>query len=249
MVSRYLSLAAIALVPLIPTVALADIGELQDDPTNIIILPGAHSSSERAVEVLSVGDGDTLTVTDGEQKTTIRIACIDTPEMKQAPYGERSKQRLLQLAPVGSQVRVEAKDTDRYGRTVAEVFRTDENVGLTLVEEGHAVVYRQYLGSCDGDAYLASEQQARSRSAAFWQQPSPIMPWDYRRGVVTTAAEQQAEEQTKQCDPAYTSHCVPPYSIVGDLNCGDLPFGQIATKPEDPHGLDGDNDGVGCESQ
>lgn len=34
-----------------------------------------------AAMVISVGDGDTLRVEDGGRKITIRVACIDAPEM------------------------------------------------------------------------------------------------------------------------------------------------------------------------
>ncbi len=39
-----------------------------------------------AATVLSVGDGDTIRVADGPQRLTIRLACIDAPEMAQTPY-------------------------------------------------------------------------------------------------------------------------------------------------------------------
>ena len=59
----------------------------------------------------------------------------------------------------------------------------------------------------------------------------------------------------QSCDPAYVSHCVPPVSEVGDLNC-DYFYAQgisnivLADPAVDPHGLDGWNyidDGIGCE--
>jgi hypothetical protein len=33
-----------------------------------------------------------------------------------------------------------------------------------------------------------------------------------------------------------------------DLNCGDIPFQDFTVLPPDPHGFDGNNDGVGCQS-
>jgi endonuclease YncB( thermonuclease family) len=38
-----------------------------------------------AATVLSVGDGDTLRVVEGSKRLTIRLACIDAPEMAQPP--------------------------------------------------------------------------------------------------------------------------------------------------------------------
>jgi hypothetical protein len=46
------------------------------------------------------------------------------------------------------------------------------------------------------------------------------------------------------CDPNYEGDCVPPYPP--DVDCADV-FGPIYVVGGDPHGLDGDGDGVGCE--
>lgn len=54
-----------------------------------------------AATVISVGDGDTLRVLDGVQKVTISLACIDAPEMAQAPYGA-----LLPLRPAFTTSRI-----------------------------------------------------------------------------------------------------------------------------------------------
>jgi micrococcal nuclease len=70
----------------------------------------------QAATVLSVGDGDTLRVDDRGKRLTIRLACIDAPEMAQSPYGEQSRALLTSLAPVGSDVSLRVVDTDRYGR-------------------------------------------------------------------------------------------------------------------------------------
>lgn len=72
-----------------------------------------------AATVLSVGDGDTIRVADGPQRLTIRLACIDAPEMAQAPYGAASREYLQELAPVGSAVTIRPQTKDRYGRTVS----------------------------------------------------------------------------------------------------------------------------------
>jgi endonuclease YncB( thermonuclease family) len=54
-----------------------------------------------AARVVSVGDGDTLRVEDGGKKITIRVACIDAPEMAQAPYGQKAREALQALLPIG----------------------------------------------------------------------------------------------------------------------------------------------------
>ncbi|WP_126148349.1 thermonuclease family protein [Synechococcus elongatus] len=134
-----------------------------------------------AQTVTRVSDGDTIRVMLNGKEERIRLACIDAPEMRQAPFGKASRDRLLQLAPVGSTVRLRTLTRDRYGRIVAEVFRNAQNLNLKLVREGQAVVYRQYLQNCDRNQYLPAELEAKQRRSGFWRSGSPIMPWDFRR--------------------------------------------------------------------
>jgi hypothetical protein len=74
-------------------------------------------------------------------------------------------------------------------------------------------------------------------------------------GALLAGGAASAPVTAQSCDPAYASHCVPPVSEVGDLNC-DYFYSQgiynivLADPYNDPHGLDGWNyvdDGIGCE--
>jgi micrococcal nuclease len=47
------------------------------------------------------------------------------------------------------------------------------------------------------------------------------------------------------CDPSYPDVCVPP--APPDLDCVDLANRRFAVVGADPHGFDGDHDGIGCE--
>ncbi len=89
-----------------------------------------------AATVLSVGDGDTLRVSDGSQPFTIRLACIDAPEMAQTPHGPRARQLLQRLVPLGAVVSLRVQTSERYSRSVAEVFRGAENINLAMVRQG-----------------------------------------------------------------------------------------------------------------
>ena len=92
------------------------------DPTKEFVLPLISiafiwAAPSHASTVLSVGDGDTITVTNGAQKIRVRLACIDAPETAQTPYGMESRQALQKVLPIGTEVTVRTKATDRYGRT------------------------------------------------------------------------------------------------------------------------------------
>ena len=82
--------------------------------TGMLLAAPAHSAS-----VLSVGDGDTITVIEGSKRIKVRLACIDAPETSQSPYGMEARKKLQGLLPIGSQVTLKTKTTDRYGRSVS----------------------------------------------------------------------------------------------------------------------------------
>jgi len=131
--------------------------------------------------VLSIGDGDTIRVRQAGKALTVRLACIDAPENSQTPYGLKSRQHLQQRLPIGNEVSLNIKTTDRYGRSVAEVF-SGVNINMALVEDGQAFAYRQYLGGCDAKSYLEAEERASRRRLGVWQVPGGITrPWDFRR--------------------------------------------------------------------
>ena len=132
--------------------------------------------------VLSIGDGDTIRVRQAGKALTVRLACIDAPETAQTPYGLKSRQYLQQRLPIGREVSLDIKTTDRYGRSVAEVI-SDININLALVEDGQAFAYRQYLSGCDAKEYLDAEYRASRRRYGIWQVEGGITrPWDFRRG-------------------------------------------------------------------
>ena len=132
--------------------------------------------------VLSIGDGDTIRVRQAGKELTVRLACIDAPETAQSPYGQQARTYLQQRLPIGREVSLNIKTTDRYARSVAEIF-SGVNINLALVEDGQAFAYRQYLRGCDAKAYLEAEERASRARLGVWQVPGGITRhWDFRRG-------------------------------------------------------------------
>ena len=132
--------------------------------------------------VLSIGDGDTITVTEGTRQVKVRLACIDAPETSQPPYGMEARKTLRGLLPIGSQVTLRTKATDRYGRSIAEVLKGSTNINQSLVGSGIAFVYWQYINGCDRQTYSRLENDARLKGVGVWGVPGGIQrPWEYRR--------------------------------------------------------------------
>jgi len=134
----------------------------------------------RATE-LSIGDGDTIRVQQGQQRLTIRLACIDAPEMAQAPYGAQARSYLQTRLRPGSTVTLQPQTIDRYGRTVAEVIG-EINLGLAMVEDGQAFVYPKHVHQCDAEEFRAAERRASRAGLGIWRFPGGITrPWEFRR--------------------------------------------------------------------
>jgi len=147
------------------------------------IIGGLVTAPAQSTSVLSIGDGDTITVREGSQRIKVRLACIDAPETSQSPYGMDARRALQGLLPIGSEVALKTKTVDRYGRSVAEVLKGGSNINQTLVRSGDAFVYWQYISGCDRQTYSRLENDARLKGAGIWSVPGGIQrPWDYRRG-------------------------------------------------------------------
>lgn len=123
-----------------------------------------------------VVDGDSLVIA-GDR---IRLYAIDAPELHQpcrngsGACGERARDYLARLV-AGHDLLCEKRDTDRYGRDVAQCYisKIDENgkatremdIGRAMVRAGHAMAYREI------DRMYVSDEPGR-----FDFEP----PWDWR---------------------------------------------------------------------
>ena len=113
------------------------------------LLPNAAlGQTSEEVVITSCYDGDTCTSSTGEK---IRLACIDTPELrgKRAdPAPAKAARDYLRELVVGRKVTIRRITTDRYGRTVAELFLNGSNVQQELVASGNASIYWRYADQC-----------------------------------------------------------------------------------------------------
>lgn len=122
-------------------------------------------------------DGDTIEIAN----TRIRLWGIDAPEGRQTcqdergPYlcGDEATEALKSLLGP-SPVACEAKDRDRYGRTVARCFVNGQDIGAWMVRQGHALAFRRYSLE-----YVEDEKAAEAAKAGMWRGQFQA-PWDYR---------------------------------------------------------------------
>jgi endonuclease YncB( thermonuclease family) len=213
---------------------------------------GSAGASRESGVIAAVVDGDTLRLTNGRR---VRLLQIDTPELGSGEcYSRKSRTVLLSLAPPGARVELEtdpALDTvDAYGRLLRYIRRGAVNVNVELVRRGAAAPYF-YRGERGryAAALLRAASGARSAKRGLWQ-ACPATALDPERAVETrqTAPAAPVAPAVGRCDPNYSGGCVPP--APPDLDCADiraLGIAPVRVVGSDPHRLDGDGDGLGCE--
>jgi endonuclease YncB( thermonuclease family) len=144
----------------------------------------SHAASPRTCLVVGISDGDTLTVRCGRfgsyEEVKVRIAAIDAPERAQ-PYGQRSRHALSRLCYFEQAVIIE-RDTDRYGRTVADVNCDGQDAGTRMVAEGWAWVYDfNGIATRRGGGLFKLQESAREQRLGLWAGAKPTAPWEWRR--------------------------------------------------------------------
>jgi endonuclease YncB( thermonuclease family) len=143
-----------------------------------------QTATETAYQVIAIKDGDTIEILKDGKPLRIRLYGIDCPEKNQ-DFGTRARQYTSDLV-FGKKVRLEAKNTDRYGRTVGIIYLPDgRSLNEELLRAGLAWHYKAY----SKDAGLAElEEAARAGKRGLWAGPSPTAPWDFRKGRRTNSA-------------------------------------------------------------
>jgi micrococcal nuclease len=128
-----------------------------------------------ALVLLGCHDGDTCRFRNSDGIMKVRFADLDCPEADQ-PGGPEARAETLRLLSTGP-ITLEARDTDRYGRTVATVIAGGVNVNEKLVADGYCLEYPTY----DRDPVMpALELSAREARIGVWA-AHPIPPWEWRK--------------------------------------------------------------------
>ena len=165
-------------IPIAPTIQTPDAMETAQGST---VSPEATEEPvvEEAVpefEVISVYDGDTITVDHQGMPIRVRLAGIDAPESDQ-PGGPRAQFYLEACA--GDDVVVNVIDIDQYGRQVAFVYSHADSVescNTSLVRAGLAYAY--YNPTFE---IMEAEAEAREAGYGVWSDPDAIVPSEWRK--------------------------------------------------------------------
>jgi len=168
--------------------------------------------------------GKVTQVIDGDtiriNEHSIRFALSSAPELYQT-NGEKARKFIDKICPVGSVALVDEDDGQTegsYGRIVGVIYCNGMNLNEELLDAN--------LGHIASEFCKVSEF-----SSSLWAQ---------KHGCSDEPLEPQ------NCDPSYPDVCIP--SSPPDLDCGEITHQNFEVLQPDPHGFDGDYDGIGCES-
>ena len=212
-------------------------------------------------------DGDTLEVlTDTQSSVRVRLQGIDAPELSQA-YGDAARQSLAQCL-LGHTVVVRGDKTDRYGRTVGVVYADGVDCNLNQIKLGMAWHYKAYQAeqsAAERRDYARAETQARAARLGLWAECA-IAPWDWRKGerqctaapVSTATATPTAisansnmrQSSVRQDNPLAPSRSSAQCQRYSSMTCKQFTSCSQAKQALacGNQRLDGDKDGVPCES-
>jgi micrococcal nuclease len=203
------------------------------------------------VLVTRVVDGDTIEVQRGGM-IDVRLIGIDTPESvhpsEPVECHGRAAAELTKRSLEGDMVRLEldVERRDRYGRTLAYVWDDARLFNQVLVERGFATVSTYPPNVKYVERFIAAQRRARNADRGLWG----ACARSEHRGALEDARGSGAgtpagrESRGGDCDASYKGACIPSYPP--DLDCTDVPQ-SFRSAGGDPHGFDGDGDGVACE--
>ena len=113
--------------------------------------------------VIDVIDGDTLRVSYYDLPITLRISCIDAPELRKN-MGVKSREFLLETLK-DKEISFEVLRRDAYNRYIADVKHDEKRIDETMVEAGLAYHWVKYSNN---NLLFDLERQAQSLKIGIW---------------------------------------------------------------------------------
>ncbi|MEO0687115.1 MAG: thermonuclease family protein [Cyanobacteria bacterium J06649_11] len=142
------------------------------------------------IKVVRVVSGQTLQVMGFREQPSliseVRLTGINAPPTRQRPWGEASKQRLTELiedksSPVRLEFDMEAKD--KYGRTLAYVWKDETLINEQLIKEGHALFIARSPNHKYDLRFERAQHWSRLMGKGIWnpEDPMRLSPSEFRR--------------------------------------------------------------------
>lgn len=146
----------------------------------ILMVGGLACAESNLAGKPEVVDGDTIKVSGN----TVRLDGIDAPEKRQQcrdSMGETYSCGVVATEALRSKIGenpvfCEETEEDYYGRIIGTCYLVKLDLNGWMVQQGHALAYRQY-----SDKYIPEEEEAREAERGLWAGEF-VPPWEWRRG-------------------------------------------------------------------
>lgn len=142
----------------------------------LLALVSVFATAASAATLEKVLDGDTVIIREGAQHYSLRLLDIDAPELHQT-YGKQA-QRSLRTLCEKARIIVESVGTDRYGRTLGNLYCDGQNSSTYQIMHGMAWFNSKFS---QNSALADLQAQAQQRRIGLWQQEKPLQPWVWRK--------------------------------------------------------------------
>lgn len=146
----------------------------------------AAAFEKTPAKVERVSDGDTMYALVNGRSEKIRLIGIDTPEIGQRPWGERSRkylEKLLELSSWNAAIESDIEERDQYGRILAYVWTTDgKMINEEMLRSGYAVLYTFPPNVKYINEFRAAQKEAREKKLGIWGKNGlKQRPYEYRK--------------------------------------------------------------------
>ena len=141
-----------------------------------LTLTSTALAEEFTGKIVSVSEGDLLTLLHKGKPERVRLHGIDCPERRQ-PFGKQAKRFTSQFV-YGKTVTVTVFGLNRSGQAIGEVSLSD---GRVLNKEILKAGLAWWDRTSSNDMSLGDlEAEAREAKRGLWAAPNPIPPWEWR---------------------------------------------------------------------
>jgi len=145
---------------------------------SLLAAAGAAGAETLEGKVVSVQDGDSLTIAGADAKRRrVRLAEIDAPERRQ-PFGNESRKSLAAIC-LHKPATVEVVATDVHKRAVGKARCADVDASAEQVRRGMAWVTAR--NTLPNSPLPEMEANARLRGLGLWAGDKPEPPWEWRK--------------------------------------------------------------------
>jgi micrococcal nuclease len=138
----------------------------------LISLSGVASPALHQARVITVNDGDTITIRMNGREYRTRLVGIDAPEMGQEPWGQRAREHLREILKDmrwNIFVETDIQLLDKYNRLLIYAWDGENRlINEQMLLDGYAVLFTIQPNSRHADRFRKAQQSAREKKVGIW---------------------------------------------------------------------------------